>query len=256
MTGPDYWRMHLFKRFISSGVLARYIHEALDRKGPEALVLVDRSNVRKKSDSFIRSSEKVDLERCLVDIKDFDLGRVATLKRHPRKPIIIVGKHVCGTATDLTLQCAMHAVKQGLPVQAILIALCCHHRCRWTQYCNQSWMSRQGIDGFQFEIMSSMSTWAICGQRKSCSTRAHFYSEDQHLRSETTKNHLSDKLSRSSLGVEERESMGRICKRIIDQGRLEYLSSHGFDTELVYYVDSEVSLENTALFARRDKWLK
>ena len=239
-----------------SGILARYIHEALDRTGPDAIVLVDRSNVRKKSDSYIRSSESVDMERCLVDIKDFDLGRVATLKRHPKKPIIIVGKHVCGAATDLTLRCVMHALKQGLPIQAILIALCCHHRCSWTQYCNQSWMHGQNIDGLQFEIMSSMSTWAISGQRKGCTTEDHLYSEDQQIQSETTESYLSNKLNRSSLGVEERERIGKICKRIIDQGRLEYLSGYGFNVELIYYVDSEVSLENTALFARRDKWLK
>jgi tRNA:m4X modification enzyme len=224
--------------------LARYIHEALDRKGPDAIVLVDRFNSRKKADSYIRCSTTVDLERCLVDIKDLDLGKVHTLKKHSGKPIIVIGKHVCGAATDLTIRCLIHAVECGLPIKAILIALCCHHRCDWTEYCHRKWMERHHITGTRFEMMRLMSSWAICGHRQS-----HNHMRDAH--SNIDEDSLLANCYNSKLKVDEKEILGYTCKRIIDQGRLEYLRENGFTVELVHYVDREVSPENIALFARR-----
>ncbi|XP_072045762.1 tRNA:m(4)X modification enzyme TRM13 homolog [Amphiura filiformis] len=57
------------------------------------------------------------------------------------------------------------------------------------------------------------------------------------------------------LGVLEREDIGRQCKRLIDLGRMAYLQDFGFKSQLVYYVDKELSLENVALVALPNKQL-
>lgn len=55
--------------------------------------------------------------------------------------------------------------------------------------------------------------------------------------------------SRLALTVEERENLGRLCKLLIDHGRLDYLNSMGYTASLEYYTEPEVSLENVLLIA-------
>ncbi len=52
-----------------------------------------------------------------------------------------------------------------------------------------------------------------------------------------------------TLDSQARERLGLQCKRLLDIGRVRYLQEHGFDAELVYYVDKDTSLENLALMA-------
>lgn len=53
-----------------------------------------------------------------------------------------------------------------------------------------------------------------------------------------------------------REALGYKCKRILDFGRYRYLKENGFETELIYYVEPEISLENLALIAIPNKTIK
>lgn len=48
---------------------------------------------------------------------------------------------------------------------------------------------------------------------------------------------------------EEKERLGRLCKLLIDQGRLQYLQRRGFRAALQRYTDPAVSLENVLLTA-------
>ena len=51
-----------------------------------------------------------------------------------------------------------------------------------------------------------------------------------------------------------REEIGRRCKRLLDQGRCDFVARKiGLaNAKLVYYVDPNISLENVALFASND----
>jgi hypothetical protein len=60
---------------------------------------------------------------------------------------------VCGAATDLALRCMAPAeVKRvagpGIAVSTVgvAIALCCYHRCSWSAYVNQPFVSQHGLD--------------------------------------------------------------------------------------------------------------
>ena len=50
-----------------------------------------------------------------------------------------------------------------------------------------------------------------------------------------------------SLSTDEQITIGRMCKSLIDQGRLEFIANKGYHGYLVRYVDKDVTLENIAL---------
>lgn len=52
-----------------------------------------------------------------------------------------------------------------------------------------------------------------------------------------------------SMCVEEREQVGRLCKLLIDLGRVHYLRQRGLEASLSYYTTPDVSLENVLLTA-------
>ena len=54
------------------------------------------------------------------------------------------------------------------------------------------------------------------------------------------------------LDAGKREEIGRLCKQIIDHGRVNYLSNWSethFTAKLIHYVPRDVSLENVLLLA-------
>ena len=48
----------------------------------------------------------------------------------------------------------------------------------------------------------------------------------------------------------DKTEIGLKCKRIIDLGRCNYLKNCGYEAELLFYVKSDVTLENVALLAK------
>lgn len=52
-----------------------------------------------------------------------------------------------------------------------------------------------------------------------------------------------------SMSVQERELIGRLCKRLIDEGRLCYLRGRGLEAELSCYTRTDISMENVLLTA-------
>ena len=61
----------------------------------------------------------------------------------------------------------------------------------------------------------------------------------------------SDRYERLGLDRMKREEIGRRCKRLIDQGRCDFVARNiGLDNcRLIYYCDAKISPENVALFA-------
>ncbi|XP_077981367.1 tRNA:m(4)X modification enzyme TRM13 homolog [Glandiceps talaboti] len=52
-----------------------------------------------------------------------------------------------------------------------------------------------------------------------------------------------------SMSINEREDIGRMCKKVIDIGRKIYLENHNMKVDFTYYVDNDISLENVLLIA-------
>ncbi|KAM8875753.1 tRNA:m(4)X modification enzyme TRM13 homolog isoform 1-T2 [Spinachia spinachia] len=262
------------------GKLSHWIHEALKSRDQLQtcddlqLLLVERSSTRFKVDGKHQHAG-VQFERLQVDIQYLDLSKVQLL-RQKRLPLVGVGKHLCGAATDLALRCLLKTprpageaepprkrlktseqeepplAESGLgpgPVLGLAVALCCHHRCEWRHYVGQQFFLQRGLGAAEFSAFCRMSSWATCGLRVANQDHdpqarpGDGDDEEEHEPAEET-----DAVS-GFLSAEERERVGRLCKRLIDSGRLHFLETRGFRGKLARYANSQVTLENVVLTA-------
>ncbi|KAF9330154.1 hypothetical protein BGZ91_000250 [Linnemannia elongata] len=181
-----------------------------------------------------------------------------------KKPVVAVSKHLCGGATDITLKCLINYQKSEMghsklasPVKGILIALCCHQLCHHYMYPNHEFLKEIDISPEEFVYLTRMSSWAVCvnqTQTKSETADEEGASKKEVIGGDDEHSIVADKEldrlgSNIALDFQGREKLGLQCKRLLDIGRVRYLKEHGYDAELVYYVDKETSLENLALMA-------
>jgi len=234
--------------------LSAHMAHALARKPtshPCAFTLIDRDAHQNRCDRYIRQHLNAQnlVDRIRIDIKDFNLKAY----QHPLNydnmssdsKIVAISKHLCGAATDLTLRCLMQAPSK---VQAMMIAVCCHHRCKFEHYVDPDYLAEMEIEPHFFQILSSMSAWATCkpDHPKNLSRKQSQIKNNQY-----DGNNYDDDDHVSGLTIQEREDMGLMCKRILDFGRLRFLRAHGFDIETFYYCDQETTLENFAVLAQK-----
>ncbi|ORZ18833.1 methyltransferase TRM13-domain-containing protein [Absidia repens] len=238
------------------GELSGHLKEALQEENGEATyVLIDRKNVRNKYDKILlgKSAQTSIVQRVMIDIKDLHLGKIKSLltdQEKKKKPVVCLSKHLCGSATDITLKCLMNYVDEekaagnSCPVNGIIIALCCHQMCRYEMYPNTNYLERIGLSKLEFDQLCKMTSWAICGRRNVTDDLEQEHAlllEDE--KEDDNGGHYSGRHH------EDREKIGYQCKRVLDAGRLDYLEQHGFKVHLVYYVDPTSTLENCALIA-------
>ncbi|XP_041790906.1 tRNA:m(4)X modification enzyme TRM13 homolog [Chelmon rostratus] len=276
------------------GKLSHWIHEAL--KTPDhlktcddlQLLLVERCSTRFKVDGKHQDAG-VQFERLQVDIQHLDLSKVPllTLKKFP---LVGVGKHLCGAATDLALRCLLETpgfkeetepARKRLktsepadpepandpksddsaalpdpgpdsgpgPVLGLAVALCCHHRCEWRHYVGQQFFQQRGLGAAEFSAFCRMSSWATCGLRPTNHDRPR--PDPTNQREDNEEHEPAEELDavKGFLSAGERQQVGRLCKRLIDGGRLHFLKTKGLDGKLSAYVNSQVTLENVLLTA-------
>ncbi|KAK0139110.1 tRNA:m(4)X modification enzyme TRM13 [Merluccius polli] len=261
------------------GKLSHWIHEAVKEHKDHHFLLVERSSTRFKVDG---KHQQVDgtFERLQVDIQHLDLSKVPLL-RNKRVSLVGVGKHLCGAATDLALRCLFERVDpsfslgteppckrarhQEKPISArppplsppppsheppppsrldvcgVVIALCCHHRCEWRHYVGKQLFKDNGLGASEFAAFQRMSSWATCDGCPDDQTRDLAHDGQQES--------ADDDIFDGVLSAEERGRVGRLCKLLINQGRVHYLQSKGFITKLMYYASTQITLENVLLTA-------
>ncbi|XP_051549825.1 tRNA:m(4)X modification enzyme TRM13 homolog isoform X1 [Myxocyprinus asiaticus] len=265
------------------GKLSHWIHIALKAAENVHFLLVERSSTRFKVDGKHKNADST-FDRLQVDIQHIDLRKVPLL-REKGLPVVGVGKHLCGAATDLALRCLFEHTgtdnkdqppskriklqpKEGagdemepipptecdeLEVSGLAIALCCHHRCDWRHYVGKEFFRQRGLGPEEFAAFQRMSSWATCGMRKLSSkiseqTTDHKKEEEEEEEHEKNEEAVPDSLN-GVMSVEDREQIGRLCKFLIDMGRVYYLQQRGFESNLKYYTSRDVSLENVLLTA-------
>ncbi|XP_053287199.1 tRNA:m(4)X modification enzyme TRM13 homolog [Pleuronectes platessa] len=262
------------------GKLSHWIHEALKTCEDLQLLLVERCSTRFKVDGK-HQDVGVKFERLQVDIQHLDLSKVPLLRKK-KLPLVGVGKHLCGAATDLALRCLLDTpglreeteppakrLKTSEPaagpdtgsvsndtglvsdpgpasgaVLGLAVALCCHHRCEWRHYVGQQFFLQRGLGASEFSAFCRISSWATCGLRPTNqdATRPGGEEEEHEAAEET------DAVD-GFLSAAEREQVGRLCKLLIDSGRVHFLKTKGFDSKLSRYADAQVTLENVLLTA-------
>ncbi|XP_052394519.1 tRNA:m(4)X modification enzyme TRM13 homolog [Carassius gibelio] len=267
------------------GKLSHWIHIALKAAENVNFLLVERSSTRFKVDGKHKNTGST-FDRLQVDIQHLDLSKVPLLRKKGL-PIIGVGKHLCGAATDLALRCLFEhncsdkddepptkriklhqnegagdfikpvpstegrETGERLIVSGLAIALCCHHRCDWRHYVGKDFFTKRGLGPEEFAAFQRMSSWATCGMRKIGSNTTDKRSEHktgEEEEHEICEDTLADPLN-GLMSIEDREQIGWLCKRLIDHGRVYYLQQKGFETNLKYYTSRDISLENVLLTA-------
>lgn len=231
--------------------LSYWLGKALDNPGTCDMVLVDRASPRHKLDTRLKheTGEKeaagVGVTRLRVDIGDLDLGRALVTSDNGPRGVVGVSKHLCGAATDLSLRCLSTLPSDRL--RGLMIALCCHHRCDWSSFVGKQFLKDQGFTRDDFEILVSMTSWATCGFGRG--KKADADEEAEHETDQSEEFHPNDRYSRMGLSESNREEIGRLCKRVLDCGRIQYLNNAfpSLSVQLKHYVSPEVSLENALL---------
>jgi tRNA:m4X modification enzyme len=257
------------------GELSRYVnqaqfvskHEGAARVGDKSrkFLMIDRAGHRMKFDTKLlkdfqelvtdeQRQQEVGapvVERIKIDIKDIDLVKALEIKfpslaATDDKTVSAISKHLCGCATDLTLQCLLNntrprkdsaddvvdAVKPAL--QGVVIALCCRQLCNYESYplAGRAFLAEHGIAASpeEFSTLAKLTSWALCSRRPDADV--------------TSRNHPS------GLTLEEREQIGLWARRCIDYGRVHSLREAGMEAKLYKYIAKEVSLENVVLVAK------
>ncbi|KAG7736767.1 hypothetical protein KL912_004181 [Ogataea haglerorum] len=224
------------------GEFARYLLRALDTDpalvaGDKQVLLVDRQSPRMKFDTKMReehTSGAVTVTRFKTDIKDLDLATAVRSLAFPGK-VVGFSKHLCGTATDLTLRCLLNARKDPkFQFSGFLVAMCCRHACKYNWLLEESrayLREKFGIGQQEFLYLSKMACWATSGVRPGMSESDgadHF----------------------TGLNLKERTDIGLRARRAIDESRVYAMQQHGFSAKLFNYVSPDVSIENSCMLIK------
>ncbi|KAH6568052.1 hypothetical protein BASA62_005729 [Batrachochytrium salamandrivorans] len=239
------------KHAIQQASLMGHLHSKVDTR----YLLIDRKVMKLKIDKVFRANAK--WERVTLDIKDLYFRGIEDVNQ---LPVVAVSKHLCGVATDLSLRCLSRYIKDSaassppLPrLDGMVIALCCHQLCRYADYVNPDFLAACHISEGDFDLLVAVSTWALCGEQSGFGAdTASKHSQNVSMadiaidatcaeESVVGSNELlidgsgGSKEHWSGMSFLERESLGIICKRLLDIGRCDYVRNHlGLKCELVH----------------------
>ena len=76
-------------------------------------------------------------------------------------------------------------------LEAIVLALCCHHRCDWQTYTGKEFFTDLGLSARDFHLICSMTSWATCATRTFLNKLAERATEGDNENSEALK-HIDD----------------------------------------------------------------
>jgi hypothetical protein len=235
-----------------------------------ALALIERNTVRNKADRHLRHRR---LLRVRADAADVDVAALRvpapavraakvpapavveveaevaaadTCSCTPSLPahthVAIVGKHLCGAATDLALVAALRLAARADPptLAGVAIAPCCHHACCWGDYVGRRAFLEAGFSAQEFELVAFASTWATAGhaaRRPAC-------------RGDGGDAPAGGGNGPTGLPLAERADGGADAKRLLDGCRAAALRAAGLTATVRAYVrDAGVTGENRLLAA-------
>ena len=172
------------------------------------------------------------------------------------------------------------------PVFGVTMATCCHHRCTWSGYVAREWWASQlGLSPAHFRLAATLSSlqasaWGVLGGHctdsmavwldaatvpptlPDAAARADVGAATIPAQTEHDSgpqagqgkedSALQSLLQAASLPPEAKLYWGRLCKRLIDLGRVHFLRCQGAGAkaDLRTYCSGGVTLENVALQAR------
>jgi tRNA:m4X modification enzyme len=244
------------------------------------IILLERAGVRKKADRTLRESDRT-FHRIRMDIRDCYLPAVTDalgLKTSAgvSPNIAITAKHLCGCATDFALtalesfdqavvagdeRAEAKAACTGPRLHGYAIATCCHHACSWEEYVGASWFESIGFNADEFEIIAAWTGWqSICRTCESRQPKTSSSKEDAPLaheadNSEDHSNALEavPVVRPKDISSDEMVQIGSMSKRLIDQGRVQYLLQNGYQACQQQYCNPDYSPECFMIIATKPR---
>lgn len=149
------------------GQLAHELHACINDDPSVHIALIERDHQRYRYDSYHRiQGNGPSFQRFRIDIRDLYLPELPPIRdTQPMPGIVIVSKHLCGNATDLTLRCATAAHRDCGQVRAIVIALCCHHRLVWSDYVGKKFFRSIHLTAKEFSVIRALTSWGTSENR-------------------------------------------------------------------------------------------
>lgn len=215
--------------------------------GPPAarVLMVDRGRFRHKAERLLgedeekkKSASDIKFERVVIDIKDFDMVNAPFCD--DADALIAFGKHLCGSACDLSLRCLASWIRQAKEPKfcAMTVALCCFHKCEWKSYPSKKWLKSLGFGKREFDVLRTMTSWntsEYATEKGLDGTNGVNAGEEQPVVEGMTKAQLRE------IGIQ--------ARHILAAGRVVFLRELGFDTKVIRYVDEKLSPENLLLLS-------
>lgn len=213
-------------------------------------VLIDRkafgSKTRLRDGSIAATAQS--MKRITMDIADID-----DLSSTCGARVVVISKHLCGPAADLSIQCCA-------PISPMAVATCCHYLCKWDSFCNTGFFEELGFSERDFEVLTIVSQWASMGkpskevQSQSPSLThsdvgwvqpSSFASLPVEIQLE---NLVDSKEFERSFPRTKKAELGKRCKLFLDLARAYRLHKLGYRVKLVRY--TTMSLEDHLLLAK------
>jgi len=262
---------------------------------PTELIMVERTGARSKADKVFRTSNDKGEDGTYLKLDTVKWSRIESDLAHVSLPkildksqgtdgtkndVVIIAKHLCGAGTDLALK-SMESIPGR--VHSCLMATCCHGLCDWKLYVGRDALrTAMATENFQFspehfELMRQWCAASVAGQTKKSEDGQQTESVDadggglviddddeaEHPVS-TTEEEVEASSNRVNVGAVVSslqlrcgvEGLGRACQRLIDYGRMQYLSKVIFNRSsdlsgLCHYVPPEISPQNACLIGRK-----
>lgn len=207
------------------GELSRYVNlcamrESEGQSSGYGFGFIDRGVNRQKVDNrLIKDCKEKGIttivKRSRIDIKDLDVSKF--LQATNAEKVMIISKHLCGVATDLTLCLVLKSdLISKSQFQGMLIAMCCRHVCSYALLLPESkrYLACMGFPSSKsFDVLKKAVSWAVSG----------------------------DDLDKAKLGL--------VARRIIDESRAIAMQKRlkNYNVELFKYVERSTTLENVCL---------
>ncbi|KAI0986640.1 hypothetical protein GJ496_000024 [Pomphorhynchus laevis] len=208
-------------------------------------ILIDRQSFKCKQDNLLKLANCKSVQRIRKDLSNFDFKDLVThIEFNDEAPFVIaVGKHLCGTASDLLIQKVLQepGSKDTVFVGGLVLAFCCYQKCvSLEQFTGKSFFQKHNLDQGDFQLLCYLSSW-----------RATFINVHSDIEDETTMDHISKEFKRMKIGQltdYQRKLIGNAAKMFLDHARLSAFQLNS-SAELLNYVNESITPQNVAIVA-------
>mmetsp|Transcript_53859 Transcript_53859/g.143332 ORF Transcript_53859/g.143332 Transcript_53859/m.143332 type:complete len:682 (-) Transcript_53859:115-2160(-) len=198
----------------------------ISRRTGLPLIAIDRRKPGKHSfDARTTDTHRVEANVDSVDVAalmdDMDKGRA-----------VLVAKHLCAGASDVAVKHAV-ALTANSRLRLLALAPCCHHKLHYEEWTADDELKADFGDPELFAILRDLNWLASCvgtagGRQAGGSTRW---------------------VARRVLGDESAIQMGRLARRVIEEGRIRALQAAGLEVVVLEYASRVTTPDNILILA-------